>query len=69
MTTEEPPAVLQEHLGGLQEEYGPAHPEAIETWPKRRAHPVSVPPGFGGRVSIRQPTVHLWKGRRHGVPC
>jgi hypothetical protein len=34
MAAEDPIAVLQEHLDGLQEEYGPAHPEAIETWTK-----------------------------------
>ncbi|MER6123293.1 hypothetical protein ABT173_11595 [Streptomyces sp. NPDC001795] len=32
MTAEDPIAVLQEHLDGLQQEYGPAHPEVIETW-------------------------------------
>ncbi|MGW1002274.1 hypothetical protein ACWDBD_40995 [Streptomyces sp. NPDC001118] len=32
MTAEDPIAVLQEHLDGLQQEYGPAHQEVIETW-------------------------------------
>ncbi|KOU43573.1 hypothetical protein [Streptomyces sp. WM6378] len=34
MAIENPIAVVQEHLDGLQQEHGPAHPEVIEAWTK-----------------------------------